>query len=79
MDSFIELKDVSKTYGSGPAASAQARVLYLINDCIGLHGESLLHGFVAVQFEVAIDVRRALSKALRDDLYFVGMGNERSH
>ena len=59
----------------GPAPSAQAGVLHLIDDDVRLHGECLLHGFVAVQLEIAIDIRSALSKALRDNAYLVGMGN----
>ena len=50
----------------GAAASAQAGVLHLVDDGVRLHGERLLHGLVAVQFEIAIDIRRALAKALRD-------------
>ena len=41
--------------------------------------ERLLHGLVAVQFQVAINIRRALAKALRDHLDFIGMGNQRCH
>src|SRR6266446_6541034 len=32
-------------------------------------------GYKAVQLEIAIDIRGALSKALRDNAYLVGMGN----
>ena len=36
-------------------------------------------GLVAVQLEIAVEVGRAHAKALGDDLYFIGMGNEISH
>src|SRR5450759_5276673 len=59
---------------TGATASAQAGILDLIDDGVRLQGESFLHGFVAVQLEIAIDIRRALTKALRDHAYLVGMG-----
>ena len=61
------------------AAPPQSRVLDFIDDRLRLHGERLLHGLVAVEFEIAVDVRRALSKALRNYAYLVGMGNQVSH
>ena len=63
----------------GATSSAQARVLHLGNDRVRAHAQSLLHGLIAVQLEIAIDLRSALTKALRDHAYLVGMGNERSH
>jgi hypothetical protein len=32
-----------------------------------------LHGFVAVELQVLLDIGRAFAKADRDDLYFIGM------
>ena len=61
---------------SRAAAPAQAGILHLINNGVRLHGERLLHGFVAVEFEVAVDVGRAQAKAPGDDLYLVGMGDQ---
>ena len=54
---------------------AQAGVLDFIDDGVGLHGQRFLHGLVAIEFKVAVDVRRALAKALGDDIYLVGMGD----
>src|SRR5579863_7448095 len=48
-------------------APAQSRVLDLIDDRVRLHGKRLPHGFVAVKLDIAVDVRSALSKALRND------------
>ena len=45
----------------------------------GCHPKRFLDGFVAVELQVAIDIRRTFAKALGDDLYFVGMGNQISH
>ena len=64
---------------AGAAASAQPGVLDLIDDRVRLHAERLLHGLVAVEFEVAIDVGRTLAEAPGDDFYLVGMGNQVSH
>ncbi len=64
---------------SGAAAAAQFEVLDLVDDGVRLHGERLLHGLVAVEFEIAVEVGRTHAKALGDDLYFVGMGNQISH
>src|SRR6267154_1101278 len=61
------------------AASSQARIFDLRDDRVRLHAERLLYGFVTVQFQVAIDIRRSLAKALRNHANFVGMRNERSH
>src|SRR5690242_11255325 len=58
---------------SGAAAPSQSRVLDLVDDRLRLHGERFPRGFVAVEFEVPVNVRRALSKALRDHSYLVGM------
>ncbi len=38
-----------------------------------------LHGLVAVELDVLIDIRRALSKAARKDSNFVGMRDEPGH
>ncbi len=64
---------------SRAAAPAQAGILDLVNNGVRFHGERLLHGFVAVQFEIAVDVGRTLAKAPGDDLYLVGMGDQVSH
>ena len=61
------------------AAPPQAGVLDLIDDGVRLHAERLLHGLVAVQLEIAVNIGRTLAEALGDDLDLVGMGNERSH
>src|ERR1700757_1483058 len=63
----------------GSSAPTQPGVLNLINNSFGLHAERLLHGFVAVEFEIAIDMGRTLTKTFGNDLYFVGMGNQISH
>src|ERR1019366_5880701 len=57
------------------APSAQAGVLHLVDQGIRTHAQGLLNGLIAVQLEIAIDIRSALSKALRDYAYLVGMGN----
>src|SRR5947199_1901918 len=64
---------------SGAAASAKSGVLDLVDDRVGLHGERLLHGLVAVEFEVPINVSRTLAEAPGDDSYLVGMGDQISH
>ena len=64
---------------AGAAAAAKAGVLDLVDDGVRLHGERLLHGFVAVEFEVAVEVGRSLAEAPGDDLYLVGMGDQVSH
>ncbi len=63
----------------GAAAAAQAGILDLVDDGVRLHGERLLHGLVAVELEIAVDVGRTLAEAPGDDFYLVGMGNEVSH
>src|SRR5438270_5071972 len=60
----------------GAAASAKSGVLDLVDDRVGLHGERFLHGLVAVEFEVAIDVSRTLAEAPGDDFYLVGIGDQ---
>ena len=62
-----------------PPRPRKPGILDLINDGVRLHGERLLHGLVAVQFEVAVDIGRTLAKAPGDDLYLVGMGDQISH
>ena len=61
------------------AAPAKPRVLDLIDDGVRRHGERLLHGLVAVEFEVAIDFSRTLAEAPGYDLYLIGMGDQISH
>ena len=58
---------------SRAAAPAQAGSLDLVHDGVRAHAERLLHGLVAVQFEVAVEIGRAQAEALGDDLYLVGM------
>ena len=58
---------------SGATAPAQSGILDLINNGVRFHRERLLHGLVAVQFEVPVNIRRAQSKAPGYDLYLVGM------
>ena len=60
---------------AGAAAAAQVRCLHLVDDRVGSHADGFLHGFVAVEFEIAVEIGRAQAKALGDDLYFIGMGN----
>ena len=60
---------------SRAAAAAQTGILDLVNDGVGLHGERLLHGLVAVEFEIAVDIGRTLAEAPGDDFHFVGMGD----
>ena len=62
-----------------PPRPRKPGVLDLIDDRVRLHGERLLHGLVAVEFEVAIDVGRTLAEAPGDDFYLVGMGYQISH
>src|SRR4051812_39827342 len=50
---------------SGAAATAQSRIFDLIDDRIRLHSERFAYGLVAVKLKIAVDVRSALSKALR--------------
>ena len=61
------------------AAPAQPGGLHLVDDPLGPFFNGVAHGLVAVQLEVLVDLRRALPKAARDDLYFIGMGNESRH
>src|SRR2546423_414328 len=67
--------------GGEARASAPAKpgVLDLIDNGVGLHGDRLLDGLVAVEFEVAIDISRTLAEAPGDDSYLVGMGDQISH
>jgi hypothetical protein len=46
------------------AAPAKVRGLDLVDDAIRLHLKRLLHSLVAVEFQVAVDVRSAFTKAL---------------
>src|SRR5690348_7188143 len=57
----------------GAATSAQPGVLDLINNGVGLHGQRLLHGLVAIEFEVALDVSRTHPKAPGYDFHLLGM------
>ena len=61
------------------AAPAQRRVLDLVDNRVRPHAQRLLHGFVAVELKIAINLCRALTKAPGDDPYFIGMGNQLSH
>src|ERR1051326_1067358 len=58
---------------SRTAASAQARIFHQIDDVIRRHGQRLLHRFVAVQLQIAVDTGRTFAKAFGDDLDLVGM------
>ncbi len=60
-------------------AAAQVRRLDLVDDGVGAHADGLLQGLVAVELKIAVEVGRAQAKALGDDLYLIGMGNEISH
>ena len=61
------------------AAAAQVRGLHLVDDPVGALREALLRGLVAAELDVLVDVGRALAEALRDDLHFIGMGDEPRH
>src|SRR5208337_651014 len=58
---------------SRPAAPSKPGILYFINNGVRLHAQRLLHGLIAVQVEIAVNIRRALPKPSRDDLYLIGM------
>ena len=58
---------------SGAATSAQPGILHLINNGVRFHAERLLHGLVAFELEVTVDVGRTHAKAPGYDLHLVGM------
>src|SRR5438270_5525637 len=58
---------------AGAAASAKIGSLDFIDNVVRLHLQRLLDGLVAVKLQMAIDVRSAFTKALRNDADFVGM------
>ncbi len=64
---------------SRATAPSQARVFDVVDDRVRLHAQRFLNSLIAVQFQVAIDIRRTHAKALGDDLDLVGMGGEKSH
>src|ERR1700692_1672812 len=64
---------------SRPAPPAQPGILDFTNNGVRFHGERLLYGLIAVQFEIAVNVGRTLAEAPGDDLYLVGMGDQVSH
>ncbi len=55
------------------AASAQIGRFHLVDDCLRSNLQRLLHGLVAVEFEIAVDVGGAHAKAPGNDLDLVGM------
>ena len=55
------------------ATPAQVRGLNFINDVVAGHLQRLLQRLVAIEFQVAVDVRSAFTKALGDNLYLIGM------
>src|SRR6185437_6782910 len=59
------------------AATTQSRSFYFVDDVVGLHLQRFPCGLVAVELDVAIDVLRALSKALGDDAHLIGMRDQR--
>src|SRR6187402_49563 len=61
------------------AATTQAARLHLRDHPFGAVRNGILHGLVAVQFDVLIDLCRALSKPAREDLDFIGMRNKDWH
>ena len=61
------------------ATPAQAGVFHLIDHSVRAHGQGLLHGLIAVQREVAVEIGCPLAKAPGDDLYLIGMGDQVSH
>ena len=64
---------------SCPTAPAKPGSLHQVHNLIRLHGESFLDRFVAIKLEIAVEIGRTLPEAAGDDLYFIGMGNERCH
>ena len=62
-----------------PPAPTQPRTLDLINYGVWFHGERLLHGLIAVQFEIPVDIRRTQAEAPGDHLHLVGMRDQVSH
>src|SRR5262249_60946913 len=64
---------------SRAAPAAQSRVLHLVDDRVRLHAERFFDSLVAVEFEIAVDVGGALTKALRNHLYLIAMGNKFGH
>ena len=58
---------------AGTSSTAQPRCLYFIDDVVGLHLQRFAGSFVAAEFNVAIDVLRAVAKTLRDNTNLVGM------
>ena len=53
--------------------TSQVRRLYLVDDRVRFHAERLLDRLVAVEFQIAIEIRRAPAESLGDDLHFIGM------
>src|SRR5437764_8403960 len=64
---------------AGATASAKTGSLDFIDDFVRLHLERLLDGLVAIKFKMAIEIRSAFAKTLRDDADFVGMENKVCH
>ena len=62
-----------------PPRPRKPGVLHLVDDPIRPHAQGLLHGLVAVELEVAIDIGRTQAEAPGDDFDFVGMGDQISH
>jgi len=58
---------------AGAAATAQAGGFHGVDDPLGAFGNGLLGGLVAVELDVLVDVRGAHTKALGEDLHFIGM------
>src|SRR4051812_26624325 len=54
-------------------ATAKIRGFHLADDAFAAERNRFLDGLVAVEFQVANDVASAFTKALRDDLYLIGM------
>ena len=64
---------------AGAAASAQVAGFDFVDDAVGTEFERLLQGLVAVEFEIAVKVGRALAEALADDFDLIGMGDQGCH
>src|SRR5579864_548099 len=58
---------------SRAAAPTQSRILDFVDNRVRLHAQRLAHRLVPVELDVAVDIRRALSKALRNYAYLIGM------
>src|SRR3954471_24342241 len=52
---------------AGAAASAKVGSLHLVDDRVGRHLQGFLHGLIAIELEVSLDVSGTFAKALGND------------